>query len=127
MTGHRERSARRQSHLFGLRAEWLAAVWLRGKGYRILARHFVVKGGELDLIVLRGETIAFVEVKARGNLEDALIAIQELKRRRISRAARVWLTRNPWSAGWTLRGDAVFVAPWRLPRHVVAAYTLMLD
>jgi len=81
----------------------------------------------LDLIVRRGDAIAFVEVKARDNIEVALTAIQDVKRRRISRAARVWLTRNPWAAGWTWRGDAVFIAPWRLPRHAIAAYTLNLD
>ena len=75
-------------------------------------------------MVQRGETIAFVEVKARRELEQAVIAIQETKRRRISRAARAWLTRNPWANGSTLRGDAVFISPWRLPHHAVAAYTI---
>jgi putative endonuclease len=44
-----------------------------------------------------------------------------------SRAARVWLMRNPWAAGLTLRGDAVFVARGRLPRHEPDAYRLMID
>jgi putative endonuclease len=39
----------------------------------------------------------------------------------------VWLARNPWASAATLRGDAVFVAPGRLPRHLVAAYTLDPD
>jgi putative endonuclease len=110
-----------------LRAEWLASLWLIAKGYRVLARRFVVKGGELDLVALRGDSIVFVEVKARASLYEALIAIDEIKRRRISRAARVWLTRNPWAAGWNWRGDAVFISPWRLPRHIVEAYRLDLD
>ncbi len=119
---------RRRAHRFGLRAEALAAFWLLAKGYRILARRYLVKGGEIDLIVARGDAIAFVEVKARASLEEALSSIQETKRRRISKAARVWLMRNPWAAsGWTLRGDAVFVSPWRLPRHAVAAYMLTID
>jgi putative endonuclease len=97
------------------------------KGYRLLARRFVVSGGEIDLVMLRGDTIAFVEVKARCDIDDAAHAIREVKCRRLSRAARVWMTRNPWSVGWTLRGDAVFIAPWRLPRHAAAAYRLTLD
>ena len=40
------------------------------------------------------------------------------------RAARAWLARNPWAVDFTLRGDAVFVAPGRLPRHAPAAYRL---
>jgi putative endonuclease len=123
----REGSGRRRARRFGLRAETFAALWLLAKGYRVLARRFVVRGGELDLVVIRGDTVAFVEVKAREDIGDALGAIHDAKRRRISRAARVWLTRNPWAAGSILRGDAVFVSRWRLPRHAVAAYTLILD
>jgi len=71
--------------------------------------------------------IAFVEVKARADLEVAALAISATKRRRIARAARVWLTRNPWAAGLTLRGDAVFIARRRFPRHAPSAYALEID
>lgn len=118
---------RRGAHLFGLKAESLAVLLLRFKGYSIIARRYAVSGGEIDLIVRRGDSIAFVEVKARADLDDAANAISATKRRRIARAARVWLARNPWAAGLTLRGDAVFVAPRRLPRHAPAAYRLEID
>ena len=112
MRGQAERRTerRREAHIYGLRAESIAALLLRLKGYTILARRFVVSGGEIDLVARRGDSIAFVEVKARADLEVAAIAIGATKQRRISRAARVWLMRNPWAAGLTLRGDAVFVA-----------------
>ena len=90
---------RRGAHLYGLKAESIAALLLRLKGYRILARRFVVSGGEIDLIAQRGGSIAFVEVKARADMEIAAISISATKRRRIARAARVWLARNPWAAG----------------------------
>jgi putative endonuclease len=123
-----ERTARRrEAHIYGLRAESVAALLLRLKGYTILARRFVVAGGEIDLVARRGGSIGFVEVKARADLEVAAIAISATKRRRIGRAARVWLTRNPWAAGLTLRGDAVFVARGRLPRHEPDAYRLEID
>jgi putative endonuclease len=123
-----ERTKRRRgAHLFGLKAESIAALLLRLKGYRILARRFVVSGGEIDLIARRGGSIAFVEVKARADMDVAEIAISATKRRRIARAARVWLARNQWAAGLTLRGDAVFVAPGRLPRHAPSAYRLDVD
>ena len=127
MTPARPAKARRRAHLFGLRAESVAALLLRLKGYQVLDRRFAAAGGEIDLVARRGATIAFVEVKARDDLDAAAAAISETKRRRVSRAARVWLARNPWAAGLNLRGDAVFVAPWRLPRHIAAAYRLDLD
>ena len=127
MTAARPVKARRRAHLFGLRAESIAALLLRLKGYHLLARRFAAAGGEIDLIARRGETIAFVEVKARDDLDAAAAAITATKRRRIGRAARVWLARNPWAAALNLRGDAVFVAPGRLPRHLASAYTLDLD
>ncbi len=123
-----ERTKRRRgAYLFGLKAESIAALLLRFKGYSILARRFAVSGGEIDLIARRGGSIAFVEVRARGDLETAAFSIGATKRRRIARAARVWLARNPWAAGLILRGDAVYIAPRRLPRHAPSAYRLEID
>ena len=127
MSAARPTKARRRAHRFGLRAESIAALLLRVKGYQVLDRRFSAAGGEIDLVARRGATIAFVEVKARDGLETAAEAITEAKRRRIGRAARVWLARNPWAAALNLRGDAVFVAPGRLPRHLAAAYRLEVD
>lgn len=107
-------------------AERLAVVVLRLKFYSILACRYTVNGGEIDIVARRGDSIAFVEVKVRPTMEEAATAISFTKRRRISRAAKVWLASNPWAAPLTLRGDAVFVAPWRWPRHVIAAVELDL-
>jgi len=104
--------ARRAAHAFGLRAENVAALYLTLKFYRILAR--------------RGDSVVFVEVKARGEMDDALIAITPQKQRRFSRAAARWLAENPWAARYTLRADAVFVAPGEWPRHIVSAMELRI-
>jgi len=118
---------KRGAHVFGLRAESVAALLLRLKGFAIVERRYSVSGGEIDLIARRGDVVAFVEVKARADLETAAFAISATKRRRIARAARVWLSRNAWASGMTLRGDAIFVAPRRLPRHAPDAYRLEID
>lgn len=120
-------TSKHRAHRFGVRAEWTAAAWLSIKGYRVLDRRFLAAGGEIDIVARLGDVVAFVEVKARGDLGVAAAAISETKRRRISHAVRVWLARNPWAMTATLRGDAIFVAPWRLPRHLAAAYMLDLD
>lgn len=117
---------RRAALAFGRRAEWLAALVLMAKGYRILARGYRVNGGEIDIIARRGRTIAFVEVKARPEIEAAMAAITPAKRARLSRAASVWLSANPWASDHILRADAVYLAPWRAPRHAVAAVELRL-
>ena len=107
-------------------AEVKALVALFVKGYRPLARRYSASGGEIDLIMKRGDTVVFVEVKTRGVMDDALGAISAQKRERFSRAARAWVTRNRWAAGKTLRADAVFVAPGRWPRHIPAAFEMDL-
>ncbi|MFV0280448.1 MAG: YraN family protein [Rhodoblastus sp.] len=117
---------RRRARAYGLNAETYAALWLRLKFYRILARSYRIREGEIDIIAARGDAIAFVEVKARPTMDEAAIAISAQKRRRMSQAARHWLARNPWAANRILRGDAVFVAPRRLPRHAPATVALDL-
>lgn len=116
--------ARRAAYLRGHRAEWLALAALMLRGYRPLGRRVALAGGEIDLIVRRGGTLVFVEVKARAKLDDARLAIGAVKRQRFSRAARAWIARHPWSAGLTLRADAVFVGGGRWPEHCPAAFTL---
>jgi putative endonuclease len=56
------------------------------KGYVPIARRVRTPVGEIDLIVRRGRGIVFVEVKARGRAEDALVAAAR-SRTRLGRAA----------------------------------------
>lgn len=51
--------------LLGNRGERVAARFLRQAGFRIVARQYGNRWGEIDLIALDGETIVFVEVKTR--------------------------------------------------------------
>lgn len=115
---------RRTTYTRGRIAEAVALVVLLAKGYRLVAWRYAAAGGEIDLIVARGDTVVFVEVKARGMMDDALTAISAAKRRRFARAARAWLARHPWAFDRTWRADAVFVAPGRWPRHLEAAFEL---
>jgi putative endonuclease len=119
--------AKKRARRYGLRGERIAAWLLMAKGYRILARHYVVSGGEIDLIAQRGETIAFVEVKARAEHAAALLAIDATKKRRIARATRAWVSRHPFAMRAVLRGDAILIAPFRLPKHIPDAFELALD
>ncbi len=111
------RSRRRRAFLFGLRAETAAVLLLRLKGYSILSRRYLGAGGEIDIIAMRGQSIAFIEVKARPTYELAVLSITAAQVQRMSRAARHWLARNPGAANKTWRGDAIFLSPWRMPSH----------
>ena len=108
----------------GRAAERLALLWLLLRGYRPLAIRFAAAGGEIDLVVRRGATVAFVEVKTRDTMEAALAAIDGAKRRRIRRAARAWLARHPEAARLTTRADALCLAPGAWPVHVIDAFPL---
>ena len=115
-----------KSDAIGRAAEFAARVLLRLKGYRVLARRFATGSGtgagEVDLIVRRGRTLAFVEVKARASLGSAAEAIRPEQRRRIVRAAEAFLAKRPEMRDLDIRFDAVLVAPGRWPRHVPGAW-----
>jgi len=106
----------------GLSAESRAAAFLIAKGYRILARRFRTPHGEIDLVARRRNLVAFVEVKARENLDDAAYAVTPRQQARIIAAAQIWLMAHPEHDSYDLRFDAMLVAPRRLPRHVMAAF-----
>jgi putative endonuclease len=73
-------------------------------------------------VVRRGRVLVFVEVKARGRVDDAAEAVTPRQQRRITAAAAAWLAKHPSDATRDIRFDAVLVAPWRLPRHIKAAF-----
>jgi putative endonuclease len=113
---------RRDAERRGRRAETLALWLLRAKLYRLLARRYRTPAGEIDLIVKRGRTIAFVEVKQRPTGEEAMEAITARGRRRIARAAQIWLAHNPGAAGYDYRFDVVIAADGALPRHLAGVF-----
>lgn len=112
----------RAAHATGLRAERLAGLLLRLKGYRILARRMKTRAGEIDLIVRRGGVVAFVEVKARADLDAAAEALFMRQRARLARAAELFLAARPALAHLDMRFDLVLVAPRRFPRHLPDAW-----
>jgi putative endonuclease len=115
-TAERQRRERR-----GRRAETIAAWYLRCKGYRILARRVQTRAGEIDIVARRGDSLIFVEVKARATLDSATIALHPASLRRIEAASRVLAPR--FGAGCTTtRIDAILVRPWALPVHRIAIW-----
>jgi putative endonuclease len=108
---------RQRAERGGRRAETLAALFLQLKGWSILARRARAPVGEVDLVARRGRMVAFVEVKARATEAEAALSLDEFRLRRVAAAAGALAPRFV-RPGDDMRIDAIFVVPWRLPRHM---------
>jgi len=102
----------------GHRSETVAALWLRLKGYRILARRLKTRAGEIDLVAAAPfGPVCFVEVKARGSARTAAESVGPAQQTRIARAASLYLASRPGLARRGSRFDIVAIAPHALPVH----------
>jgi putative endonuclease len=116
--GNDRRDQRRARNRSGHRAEWLAALALRLRGYRILATREKTPLGEIDLIAVRGRRLAFVEVKRRATRETAEASVTDAQRARVRRAADLWLARNERYQTHEIGFDLVFLVGRSWPRHL---------
>ena len=121
----RRRVRGRDAHAEGHRGEWVAALWLMLKGYRLIGFRIRTSFGEIDLLARRGDVLAAVEVKRRATLEEALDALTLEQTERLEAAARA-LARRPSLRRLRLRGDIVALAPGRFPRHSPGAWKPLL-
>lgn len=112
----------------GRLAEWIAALFLTVKGYRILTLRYKTKVGEIDLITKRGKTLVFVEVKKRKTRDDALCAISPASQKRIHRAAEHFLSHHTKLASslqtqdLDLRFDVIAIANYHTIHHLENAF-----
>lgn len=119
-------SAARQQ--FGELGERIAERWLRRQGWRVVQRRFRSGHRDIDLVVERDGTVAFVEVKARKGTSfgDPVEAVNWSKQRELARSASVWIDRHGRPAevyrfdviGVLVEGGRVRV------RHVPNAFSL---
>lgn len=79
----------------GAAAEQRALDYLLSRGLRLCESNFRCKGGEIDLVMLHGDELVFVEVRARSNSEfgGAAASITRSKQQRMQRAAHIYLRR----------------------------------
>ncbi len=113
---------RRRALRLGALAEYLAAALLLAKGYRIEGMRYRVGAGEIDIIARKGDLIAFVEVKARRDLETALASVGGKTQARIKAASRIWLSNRRDFASLSWRYDIIAVKlPFSL-KHFADAF-----
>jgi len=94
----------------GQNAEALAANFLRERGYSIIATNWHCRYGEIDIVARQGETIVFVEVRARslGGTATAFESIGARKQARLTAAAQSYLAAHELDdSNW--RVDAIAV------------------
>lgn len=81
----------------GQAAEDFALRWLENRGFKLLQRNFHCGGGEIDMIMMDGGELVFVEVRYRRN--DAFggggESVDRHKQRKLRIAAETWLSKNP--------------------------------
>ena len=98
--------SKKTSYQVGLYSEFLARMYLRFHGYRILKSRYVTgkntNRAEIDIIAEHKNTIVFIEVKARKTIDAAWAAITSQQAIRLRRAAETYLINTHWN------GDARF-------------------
>ena len=113
---------------FGVLGERIAERWLRRQGWRVVQRRFRAGHRDIDLVMERQGTVAFVEVKARrgDQFGSPLEAVNWAKQKELSRSAAVWIDRHgkPFESyrfdvvGVLVQGERVRV------RHVPNAFAV---
>jgi len=108
--------------------ERIAERWLRRHGWSVVNRRFRNGHRDIDLVVERDGTVAFVEVKARNGSEfgGPVAAVNWRKQKELTKSAHVWIDRHGRPpdqyrfdvVGVLVNGDRVRI------RHVPDAFTI---
>ena len=114
------------SYARGKWAEFIARMYMRLHGYRIVTRNFVTgrgtTAGEVDFIAYRGKMLIFAEVKERQSTTVAAYAISKQQQQHIVRGAQSFLQKNKQFKGYDMRFDAILVVlPWHI-EHIKNAW-----
>ena len=104
------------TYTVGLRAEFLARMYLRIHGFKILKNRYITgrntNRAEIDIIAKRGNLIIFVEVKCRPDIKTAFDAITPSQANRLRAAASTFLANHRWNGD--ARFDVITVCGWKI-------------
>lgn len=111
----------------GLWAEYLAAMFLTLKGYRIRSMRYKTKVGEIDIIASRGKVLTFIEVKLRHDEVQALSAVRPSSQKRIRRAAEQYMASQKSKESYIfgdhqVRFDVIGITSHYQIRHITNAF-----
>jgi putative endonuclease len=93
----------------GAAFEQHACAELQRAGFTLLDRNYTTRHGELDLVMLEGGTVVFVEVRQRRHASHggAAASVTTSKQARIIAAAELWLAAHPKYAQRPCRFDVI--------------------
>ena len=113
------------NRLRGFEGELQAALALQKKGMQLIGRNIRCRTGEIDLVLLDGESLVFVEVKNWPvfGLENLGFVVNKKKQRRIIETAKYFLASHREYNYRSIRFDIVFLRPGRPMVHLVSAFT----
>lgn len=86
----------RQKNDLGAQGENIAVRYLQNKGYRIVARNYRTRFGEIDIIAEQGPDLVFVEVKTRTSVlfGSPLDSVNGSKQKQLSRVALDYMNKK---------------------------------
>ena len=98
--------------IVGDRAETLALSFLVSKGLKPVARNFRCRGGEIDLIMLDGDCLTFIEVRYRNSTRFSAPGptVDFRKQGKIVRTAGMFLNTQRRFANHSMRFDIVAIS-----------------
>ncbi|MBS1175437.1 MAG: hypothetical protein H6R05_1568 [Burkholderiaceae bacterium] len=107
----RRYNAQSPTQKIGEQGEVIAQQYLEQQGLRHLDNNIASNLGEIDVLMMHGETLVFVEVKMRktASFGGALAAITPSKLKRLRQAIALYLQQNPRYAQYDCRIDAVLI------------------
>lgn len=110
----------------GYKAEDKAVLFLRLKGYKIIARNFKpprgIGAGEIDIIAQKKDVIAFIEVKYRPDPSTAAEAVTPIVQSRRIKGAQYFLMTRPELNDKEIRFDVILISPKHFPEHIQNAF-----
>lgn len=117
-----------QTRIIGCEGEAKACAFLQQQGYIIIEQNWRVKGGEIDIIALDGDTIVFAEVKTypHADIDTLEIALGAIKRKRIVETAKRFINTYRQYSNRYVRFDVLLID---IPRfgdeiyHIVNAFS----
>jgi putative endonuclease len=112
---------RRSDHYFGTCAEWLGYFYFMLCGYQLIRRNWCHRFGQVDLLVLKNNTLISVEIKARRlplREGDYAMLISRKQQMRLYQSSCYYFESYNKGKWQHLQFDILVIHPWRWPIHI---------